>query len=61
VAATNGHLDVVKLLVDRGAQMNVQDVDLWSPLYFAAKNGHELVVRFLAEAGAALDLKDNVS
>ena len=57
-AAQNGHLEVVRLLLERGANVNAQNTDeLWwrerrTPLHFAAQNGHLDVVRLLLERGA---------
>jgi ankyrin repeat protein len=45
-AAHQGHLDVVKFLVDKGA------ADLDKALGYAADTGHEEVVDFLKSKGA---------
>ena len=48
-AANNGHLEVVKYLIDKGA-----DVRAWSDyaLRLAANNGHLEVVKYLIDKGA---------
>lgn len=53
-AALNGHLDVVKLLVEHGADVNIQSYEMFkdTPLIDASANGHLLVVKFLLECGA---------
>ena len=33
-ACDRGHLDVVKFLINRGADVNVQDSDLQTPLHY---------------------------
>lgn len=33
-ACDRGHLDVVKFLVNRGADINIQDPDLQTPLHY---------------------------
>jgi ankyrin repeat protein len=48
-AAGGGHLDVVRLLVERGARLDIED-RLWraTPLGWAEHSGHGDVARFLA-------------
>ena len=45
----NGHLDIVKYLVERGANIRVDDD---SSLRYASYNGHLDVVKYLVESGA---------
>jgi ankyrin repeat protein len=45
-------LDVVKLLLERGADPNVKDDDGKTPLHYAAWKGHHKVVELLLEHGA---------
>ena len=47
-AIHQGHLDVVKLLVEEGADLDHVDMAGWSPLYLAAYYGHLDIVKFLA-------------
>ncbi|KAL1869585.1 hypothetical protein Daus18300_005439 [Diaporthe australafricana] len=47
LAASNGHLGVVRLLVAAGAEMATETNDHRTPLYVASKNGHESTVRCL--------------
>lgn len=54
LAAENGHLSVVKLLISYGASLNpVKDPGNVTPLYIAAQNGHSRVVQELIAAGAS--------
>ena len=48
-AAGGGHLEVVRLLVERGARLDLED-KLWhaTPLGWAEHGGHDSVARFLA-------------
>lgn len=57
LAAGNGHLDVVRWLLEHGAKINF-DIkgELTSmPLSYAASNGHLEVVKLLVEHGAAIN------
>ncbi len=52
IAAQNGHLDVVKYLVKKGADVNKADKYGVNPLYIDAQNGHLDVVKYLVKKGA---------
>jgi ankyrin repeat protein len=58
-AAGNGHEAVVKLLVEKCAELESKDNSGGTPLLRAAGNGHEAVVRLLVEKGAELESKEN--
>ena len=51
-AAENGHERVAELLLQRGAEVNLQNSDGWTALMQAAINGHERVVELLLQRGA---------
>jgi ankyrin repeat protein len=53
-AARNGDLEIVKILVSRGANVNVFSDDRQFPLYCAAGHGHLETTKFLVENGADL-------
>lgn len=64
-AAVEGHLEVVRHLIDRGADINVNRsfhealaVPGVTPLHGAASGGHVDVARLLIASGARLDAKD---
>ncbi|EGZ08506.1 hypothetical protein PHYSODRAFT_527526, partial [Phytophthora sojae] len=56
LASENGHLKVVKLLLDRGAMVDSVDKVGDSSLISAAINGHVAVVNYLVEKGAFIEL-----
>ncbi|KAK6645216.1 hypothetical protein RUM43_001492 [Polyplax serrata] len=47
---------VVRLLVERGAKVNVQSQNGFSPLYMAAQENHDGVVKYLLSKGASQTL-----
>ena len=55
-ASTNGHLEIVRLLLDRGAY--VQAMDDYA-LRWASINGHLEVVRLLLDKGADVHADDD--
>ena len=59
VAALAGHLEIVKLLLERGANVNHFNYDDFSPVTSAARAGKWSVVRVLAEHGADFHKRDS--
>ena len=58
-AAANGHEQVVKLLLEKGAIADNKDTKSGkTPLSCAASNGHKSVVKLLLEKGVEVDSKD---
>jgi hypothetical protein len=51
-AAARGYTEVVRVLLDAGADLNAQRADGFTPLILAVFFGHEEVVRLLVERGA---------
>lgn len=54
-AAIYGHIDLVKLYVDTGMNVNALDRERNSALYCSAFKGHEEVIKFLLEKDADVD------
>ena len=46
-AAKVGHCDVIRLLIEVGADVNTANIDGATPVFIAAQNGHCDVIRFL--------------
>jgi|LakMenEpi03Aug12_release.lakeMendotaPanAssembly.Ray.scaffolds.fasta_scaffold749898_1 ankyrin repeat protein len=59
VAADKGHLNIVRYLVQKGADINLNDgIVGGSPIGSAASSGHADVVKYLLEHGALLDVSE---
>ncbi|XP_030754817.1 ankyrin repeat domain-containing protein 50-like isoform X3 [Sitophilus oryzae] len=58
VAARLGQAQVVKVLLESGANADQADIDGWTPLRAAAWGGHTEVVEMLVRHGCALDSMD---
>lgn len=56
-AAQNDYVALARTLIKRGDDINPQDNDGRSPMYFATECGHIGVVRALLAAGAKIDLQ----
>ena len=52
LAAINNYMDVAKVLVERGADVNREG---WTPLHYAATRGHREMMRYLLENEAYID------
>ena len=59
LAAREGHKKFARLLVDKGANPNVQDVDGKTPLHWAVRKGHRKIVDLLLNKYADVNIKDN--
>ncbi|MDC0857561.1 ankyrin repeat domain-containing protein [Rickettsiales bacterium] len=59
IAAQNGHPEIVKLLLDRGAEVNQAGRYGTTPLHIAAHRGHREAVQLLLDRGAEVNQSDN--
>lgn len=51
-SALMGYVDLVRMLLDRGAYVNLQDMKLETPLHYAAYKSHMPIVQLLLQRGA---------
>ncbi len=58
-ASASGEIEVVKLLLEAGADVNHQSKKGNTALMYASHNGHIEVVKLLLEAGAVADIQNN--
>ena len=59
LAAVEGHLNLVKFLVEQGAEVEVTNNDGFTPLHAAAAKGYMEIVKFLVEQGAGIEVTSN--
>jgi ankyrin repeat protein len=57
-ACAKDKLDIVKYLLENGADVNIVGVNGYTPLHFANANGHFTIVDLLEKKGANQDAKD---
>lgn len=50
LAALRGQIEIVKLLLERGAKVDTADIDGYTPLRTAEVNGHKEVADLLRES-----------
>jgi len=59
VASDKGHFEIVKLLVKKGANINLPGIS-WTPLMHACNENHLTIAKFLIEKGASVNLSDDL-
>ena len=55
VASHCGNETIVRLLLEHGVNLDLQDLSLMTPLHLAASRGHYVVVQLLIQEGASVD------
>jgi len=59
-AAINDHLDICRLLIDKGALVDSKDNDSWTPLHLAAQYDLIEIIHLLCDRGADVEARDNI-
>ena len=60
-ASWRGHTAIVKMLLERGASLEMQDKRAgWSALLYAVDYGDEDIIQMLIKSGASLDIQAKV-
>jgi ankyrin repeat protein len=59
VAANNGDIPIVEILLERGAMVDIMKSGKETPLYLASEKGHTEVVRMLLEKGANVNIESS--
>ncbi|KAG8185786.1 hypothetical protein JTE90_000766 [Oedothorax gibbosus] len=60
IASGLGHLNVVKFLHSKKANIKALDSHGDSAIYWAARQGHDQVIRYLYEEGVSVDIQNKV-
>ncbi|XP_035682995.1 ankyrin repeat domain-containing protein 29-like isoform X2 [Branchiostoma floridae] len=58
IACLKGHVDIVRLLLRKGASLVKRTMGASAPLHAAASNGHTEIVEMLVQHGATVDIQD---
>jgi ankyrin repeat protein len=58
LATWSGSSKCIRLLLERGADPNIQDNDKWTPLHMASFHGRQKCVKVLLEGGTDPTIKD---
>ena len=59
LSASNGNSEMVKYLIDNGADFNARNDEQWTALLYAASQGSFELVKYLVENGADVNAKQN--
>lgn len=54
------NLKTVRLLIEKGANVNVMDTDGWTPLHWALKRGYDMGVKLLLSYNADVNIKNKM-
>ena len=57
-AAVAGHVEIIKLLLGRGLNVDIRDSQGMTPLMYAAMKGYVLVVQLLLDQGAKVNVQN---
>jgi hypothetical protein len=58
-AASHGHIDLIKFLVEKGGEINALDLTNWTPLHLAAIADNYKTCKLLLELGANFECPNN--
>ncbi|VDH98432.1 Hypothetical predicted protein [Mytilus galloprovincialis] len=59
VGCQGGHLEICRLLIDRGCKIDITNVNGWTALMKAAIGGHLEICKLLIDRGCKIDITNN--
>ncbi|MHC4662290.1 MAG: ankyrin repeat domain-containing protein [Planctomycetota bacterium] len=59
LAAENGFINALRLMISKGADVNVKDIHGDAPLHYAARHGQNTAAVLLVSKGAKVDARNN--
>ena len=59
LAIHQGDIEIAKILLESGFQINTKDHDDWTPLHCAAMRNNSKMVQLLLDRGADTNMKNN--
>ena len=54
LAVLRNHLNVVKVLVEHGANVGIKEENGWSPLHVASAKGYYSIMKYLLQKGGSI-------
>jgi len=60
MASKGGHLSCVKSLMNRGAALNIGDINGYTAIHYASRQGHKEIVDYLISSDGAVELRDSL-
>ncbi|BFY96992.1 hypothetical protein BsWGS_00032 [Bradybaena similaris] len=58
MAASGGHVEVLKFLINKGVDISIKDKQGDSAVYWAARQGHTEIIKCLVEAGVSINTQN---
>jgi ankyrin repeat protein len=59
ISAANGHIKIIKILLEHGADINYSQEDGANALFFAVQNGHVDLVSWLLDNGVSIEIANS--
>ena len=59
IACNFGHVEIVKILIEKNIDINIPNNDGWTPLNTACIQGHKEIVKILIEKDIDIDIPNN--
>lgn len=57
----NGNLIIAKILIDANANINIRNINNFTPIHFAIRNEHLKMLKYLLKLGAKIKIQSHIS